>query len=91
MSEAQLAAATAARPELARELPADPDARAETRVRAAQSVAAFAQTSACQALDAVLGADGPAPARQAASQATAHSELLDAEVRRFRALADQKG
>ena len=88
MSQAQLAAETA-RPELAQELPADPQARAETRARAAETVAAFAQTSALQALDGVLAADSPAAARMAADAAHASARLLDGEVARFRALADQ--
>lgn len=91
MSEAQLAADAAYRPELDRELPVDPDARAETRARAAHSVAAFAQTSALEALNALLAADTPAQARQAAEQADARARLLDDEVGRFRALAEQTG
>ena len=87
MSQAQLAA-DAARPELAQELPADPQARAETRARAAHSVATFAQASALDALDAVLGADAPQAARTAADRASDAARLLHTEVARFRALAD---
>jgi hypothetical protein len=90
MSQAPLAA-DMTHPELAQELPADPHARAETRARAAHSVGGFAQASALDALDALLGADGPTAARAAADRATAHADLLDAEVARFRALADQTG
>ena len=88
MSQAELAD-TAARPALARELPVDPEARAQTRARAAESVAAFVQTSALDALDRLLGARNPQAAADTAAEATAHTEVLDAEVRRFRALADQ--
>lgn len=88
MSQAQIAADTT-RPDLARELPADPEARAETRARAADSVAAFAQSSALDALDALLADERPAPARQAADQATERARILDEEVLRFRSLADQ--
>lgn len=88
MSQAQ-PAADAARPELAQELPADPQARAETRARAAHSVATFAQTSALDGLDALLGAGDAQSARAAADRATDGSRLLDTEVARFRALADQ--
>jgi hypothetical protein len=87
MSQAQLAA-EAARPELAQELPADPQARAETRARAAHSVATFAQASALDALDAVLDADAPQAARSAADRASDAARLLHVEVARFRALAD---
>ncbi len=88
MSQAELAPDTN-RPELAQELPVDPKARAETRARAAGSVAAFAQSSALEALDGLLAADAPGPARDAADRATERGRLLDAEVARFRALADQ--
>lgn len=89
MSQAPLAI-DMTRPELAQELPADPHARAETRARAAHSVGGFAQASALDALDSLLAATGPTAARAAADQATACAELLDTEVARFRALADQK-
>ncbi|MBK1667747.1 hypothetical protein CKO28_06835 [Rhodovibrio sodomensis] len=75
--------------ELAQELPADPHARAATRARAARSVGGFVQASALDALDGLLDPEGPTAARAAADRATAHAELLDAEVARFRALADQ--
>ena len=85
MSQAELAHATN-RPELAQELPVDPKARAETRARATSTVAAFAQSSALEALDGLLAADAPGAARDAANQATERVRLLDAEVARFRAL-----
>lgn len=88
MSEAELAH-DPNRPDLARELPGDPQARAETRARAAHSVATFAQSSALEALDTLLAADRPAAARGVAEQASERARLLDAEVTRFRALADQ--
>jgi hypothetical protein len=88
MAQAELAQATN-RPDLAQELPVDPQARAETRARAAHSVATFAHTSALEALDALLAAEGPGDARAVADAAGDRSRLLDAEVARFRALADQ--
>jgi hypothetical protein len=88
MSQAELAP-DPKRPDLARELPVDPQARAETRARAAHSVAAFAQSSALEALDALLAADTPGAARGVADQASESGRLLDAEAARFRALADQ--
>ena len=89
MSQAELAPDTN-RPDLARELPVDPQARAETRARAAHSVGAFAQSSALETLDTLLAADTPSAARAVANQASERGRLLDGEVARFRALADQK-
>lgn len=88
MSQAQLAA-DADHPKLAQELPADPQARAETRARAAHSVTTFAQASALDALDALLGDGDPQAAQAAADRASDSGRLLDAEVTRFRTLADQ--
>ncbi len=88
MSQAEFAPDTN-RPDLARELPVDPQARAETRARAAHSVAAFAQSSAIEALDDLLAADNTQAARGVADRASERGRLLDAEVARFRALADQ--
>ena len=88
MSQAELAPDTN-RPDLAQELPRDPQARAETRARAAHSVATFAQASTLEALDALLAAERPGEARAVADAADARGRLLDAEVARFRALADQ--
>jgi hypothetical protein len=86
MTQADLAA-DHARPELAEELPVDPQARAETRARAARSVAGFAQTSALTALDSLLAAEQPGTARRAADDTAAKTALLSAEVARFRALS----
>ncbi|MBK1697316.1 hypothetical protein [Rhodovibrio salinarum] len=88
MSQAQ-PATDPTRPELAEELPVDPEARAETRARAAESVAAFAQSSALAALDALFEAVNYEAAARTAAETTERTELLDTEVRRFRALADQ--
>ena len=88
MSQAEFAPDTN-RPDLAQELPVDPEARAETRARAANSVAAFAQSSALAALDDLIAVEDAAAARGIADRATERARLLDAEVARFRALADQ--
>lgn len=75
--------------DLARELPADPTDAAETRSRAAATVAEFTRSSALQALDTVLAADaaGAVPDPDTVRATSERCRLLDAEVARFRILA----
>lgn len=73
---------------LGQELPEDPQAAEVARAKAAASVSEFAQSSSLEALDAVLsaaqrGARVPAETTRSINE---KSRLLDAEVRRFRAL-----
>jgi hypothetical protein len=74
---------------LARELPADPAAAAETRDRAAVLVERYVQDTGLAGLDACLAAADAGEvegARRAAAQTQASGRMLDAEVARFRSL-----
>jgi len=72
--------------QLAETLPADPAAAEATRSRAAEIVDAYVQENAVPALDGVLTAAAGWHVRERARAAREACELVDAEVRRFRAL-----
>jgi hypothetical protein len=72
--------------QLAESLPADPAAAEATRSRAAGIVESYVQENAVPALDGVLAAAEPSRASGQARAARDAAELVDAEVRRFRAL-----
>lgn len=73
---------------LGQELPEDPHAAEVARAKAAASVSEFAQSSSLEALDAVLNAAqrGERVPSETTRGISEKSRLLDAEVRRFRAL-----
>ncbi len=77
---------------LAWTLPDDPAEAEATRVRAADLVEGYVRDQSLAALDRVLAPDADdASIVQAAQDAAAASRLVDAEVRRFRDLANRRG
>jgi|GEM_PF-6643177 len=72
--------------QLAESLPADPAAAEATRSRAAGILESYVQENAVPALDGILAAARRRTAAEHARVAREACELVDAEVRRFRAL-----